>query len=68
MNIIKGKVETCQSCGTIYNYDDNDLKYIDGCWYPYIECPTCGQKVIYVPEMKMVPMKPIIEVYNDKAR
>lgn len=64
MNIIKGKVETCQSCGTIYNYDDNELQYVAG-FYPCIECPNCGQKVIYVTKEKMVPMKPIIEVSND---
>jgi hypothetical protein len=64
MNIIEGNIETCKTCGTIYNYNDKDLKYIAGV-YPCITCPKCGQQVVYVVENKIAPMKPIIEVSND---
>lgn len=43
--------ETCQTCGTIYEYEPHDLKPMGvGC--VMVECPVCGQKVYIVNEIK----------------
>ena len=39
--------ETCKTCGTIYEYENTDLRF-EGMDCLSVECPVCGQKVYIV--------------------
>jgi Zn finger protein HypA/HybF involved in hydrogenase expression len=64
----KEHVITCQSCDTVYQYDDTDLKLLNVNVF-CVDCPNCGQRVIFVPDIKLKQKQEAIEIKgeNDNA-
>lgn len=46
--IIEGKVEKCDSCGSYFSYEAKELKRTLNQYYFILKCPKCRQQIIMV--------------------
>lgn len=66
MRIIKDMwhIVNCSECGTIYEYDDADVK--SNMMHNFVDCPKCNSRCFLLPEVKITPAKPRIIVEGDQ--